>query len=340
MRNMKAALKFIFYRICCPVALFLQTDRLLRLFSKNKCLIIMYHGISKKDHASFNGRHLTEKQFEKQLLYFIKNFRILPLSEICERKQKGETCSSNTIALTFDDGFLNNYLIALPLLEKHRVPATFFICGASLGENTCKHPSDLLDIIHYGSKTNPLQLNGESFLRKEGRFICEHTGQNAEQYLSTLNLTSWTNAVTDLQIAVGTEELLQRTDPEVYQTMGGKEIREAGKSKYVSIGSHSHQHINLTRLTNEQLQDQLNLSKRELENCTGKAITSFAFPDGHFNEEVIAACRESGYAYLVAGGEVPQALKKEVFPRMGLVSRASWSYTVLSINKGFARFGF
>src|SRR5690242_10183124 len=124
---MRRVLKFFFHQIICQLLLFSGAAQVLRSLSSNKRLIVMYHGV-RKNRGRINGRHITAKQFEQQLRYFSKHYKVVSLEEICSMKQQGITPERNTIALTFDDGFLNNITTALPLLMKYQMPATFFVC--------------------------------------------------------------------------------------------------------------------------------------------------------------------------------------------------------------------
>src|SRR4051794_6307717 len=86
--------------------------------------ILVYHGICLNDPHKFNTLFITLKRFEKQLQLYKKYFDIVSLDEVFKKQLNPERFS---VCLTFDDGFANNYKYVLPLLEKHEVPATFFI---------------------------------------------------------------------------------------------------------------------------------------------------------------------------------------------------------------------
>src|SRR5687767_7412630 len=101
-------IKYLVYNICYPLLLFFLYDKILRYFAKHKMLIVTYHGISLKNQNLINGRHLSAHQFEKHLKYYKRNFNIVSLEAICEMKQKKVVPDRHTVALTFDDGFLNN----------------------------------------------------------------------------------------------------------------------------------------------------------------------------------------------------------------------------------------
>jgi peptidoglycan/xylan/chitin deacetylase (PgdA/CDA1 family) len=70
------------------------------------------------------------------------------------------------------------------------------------------------------------------------------------------------------------------------------ELARAG----ITIGSHSVSHPNLPRETPARIRDEVLRSRRELESRLGVEITEFAYPDGQFDERVVDAVAEAGYA--------------------------------------------
>uniref|UniRef100_UPI00232FEA3E polysaccharide deacetylase family protein n=1 Tax=Acinetobacter baumannii TaxID=470 RepID=UPI00232FEA3E len=91
-----------------------------------KDLILMYHGISKDSYNIFNTRHSGVNDFESHLKILKNNFHVISLSDFFESKFiKGK----KNIAITFDDGYLNNFTNAIPLLQKYNLPATIFVTG-------------------------------------------------------------------------------------------------------------------------------------------------------------------------------------------------------------------
>jgi peptidoglycan/xylan/chitin deacetylase (PgdA/CDA1 family) len=300
----------------------------------------MYHGVSKKNHFSVNGRHLTEAQFEKQLKYFKKNFKIVPLGELCKLKQANAKPSDYTIALTFDDGFLNNYKVALPLLMKYQIPATFFVCSASLDNPDYIHPSDLLDIVRVNNKNGFIEISQKRFKTIGHHLIQPETNETGYGYLDSLSYKEWLAATEKIKEKYLFKSIAQTMDDEVYKLINEADLNKMSESKYVSIGSHSHEHFNLTQLTSDELDYQLGASKVNLAKTTGTLTDSIAFPDGYYNEEVVGAAKKQGYKYLIAAGDVDPKYSNDVFPRIGIMSGASYAFNILSINKGFSRFGF
>ncbi len=74
-------------------------------------------------------------------------------------------------------------------------------------------------------------------------------------------------------------------------------VREGG-----SIGSHAHNHVNLTTLQGEVLRSELRESRRLLEDLTGSSIHTHAYPWAVYNRDVLAETRDAGYRFAFGGG--------------------------------------
>ena len=109
-------IKIIFRKIVFPIAYFFRLYKLFGVTNKNMCLIINYHGVIENENLKYNGRHFSKDVFEKHLAYYQKNFQVVTVTEIFDMYRKNIIPPKKTIAITFDDGFENNYSIAFPLL--------------------------------------------------------------------------------------------------------------------------------------------------------------------------------------------------------------------------------
>ncbi len=107
-------------------------------------------------------------------------------------------------------------------------------------------------------------------------------------------------------------------DPAQLATMSWDELREHA-DRGVRIGSHAVSHPHLTRLSDDELRDELGDSKAEIESELGRRCPELAYPYGEHDERVRAAVRAAGYdrAYALRDGKRdPYAL-----PRMDLYRR-------------------
>jgi peptidoglycan/xylan/chitin deacetylase (PgdA/CDA1 family) len=234
---------------------------------------------------------------------------------------------------------LNNIQNAKPLLEKYQIPATIFICGINLIEENYIHPSDLIDLIRISSG-DEVVINEEKFVKVANRLVHSERGLEANTYLNTLAFGHWSDFCASLKAICHQLNILNKIDSEVYALISDKDLRQLDAAPLVGIGSHSYHHVNLRNLTDPEIQRQVDFSKQTLEKNSSKPVEALAFPYGYYNENVIRLARKTGYKYLIAGGNVPKEYRDSVFPRIGILNAVSCSFNILSVNRGFRKFGF
>ena len=92
-------IKSIARKIIFPALLKTGAEKVFSINSKNKQLILMYHGVVKKVNADISVNHLSVADFEKHLIYLKQHFKIVSLSEIFENYRVKKTPSQPTIAI-------------------------------------------------------------------------------------------------------------------------------------------------------------------------------------------------------------------------------------------------
>lgn len=112
---------------------------------ENKVIILMYHRIANLESDPWSLA-VSPQNFEQQLTILKNEFNVISVAQLVEQLET-KTILEDSICLTFDDAYLDNYLFAKPLLEKYSCPATFFVASHYID-----HPSqfwwdELEDII-------------------------------------------------------------------------------------------------------------------------------------------------------------------------------------------------
>ncbi len=94
-------------------------------------LILLYHKI--KDLDSKSTLCVTPRDFEGHIKHLLENnFYFISFYDILNKVQ----FKTKTVAVTFDDGYRNNYLSAYPVLVKFKIPATIFVVTGLIGQNS------------------------------------------------------------------------------------------------------------------------------------------------------------------------------------------------------------
>ncbi|TSJ43194.1 polysaccharide deacetylase family protein [Mucilaginibacter corticis] len=256
--------------------------------------ILIYHGICKEDHTRFNPIFLTAKIFEAHLKLYEKHCNVVSLDDFYAGKLSDEKFN---VCLTFDDGFANNYKYALPLLEKYRMPATFFITGiANEGDDILWN--DFLGIV---SKYGPKNITYKNKAYYKGRF---------DQYFSVDNGT----ALKDELRAAGFEDKAgmmkdlywispfknKEADKDFWLQMTSEQIKQLARSPFAQIGAHGYYHNDLAKITPCDALYELQKVKQYLEDLIGKPVNRIAFPYGSYDQQVIHQAQKAGYDQLLA----------------------------------------
>jgi peptidoglycan/xylan/chitin deacetylase (PgdA/CDA1 family) len=257
--------------------------------------ILIYHGIDQLGRKDFNLRFISDKQLEAQLIFLKNHYTIVPLDVFFERTKvnfKENKPEKDTqigfedkpfLAITFDDGYLNNFNIAYKLLEKYQIPATFFITGIrSIGKNN--HWSDALDIcVRYNWL--PLRFRGVWFF-KLGRDYRSLSNVRLKRLLTNAQPEEIRTVLNSFQYKF--DEIVAKK-PEIapyWQLMDVNDIKKVADSPLIQIGVHGLNHYNLAALPLAEAEKELLETKVFLEKTTGKTINAVAWPFGLYSQEI------------------------------------------------------
>jgi peptidoglycan/xylan/chitin deacetylase (PgdA/CDA1 family) len=251
----------------------------------------MYHGIDAKGTNPYNQRHTGVKDFEKQILFLKKKCNVVSVQDFFERKFLKNKIN---VAITFDDGYLNNYTNAFPILEKYKVPATFYCTGLNKTEDDILW-ADFLNITSTFTSKN-IAVEGEVFVKKGQLYVSTSTGKNIYETVKNI----YPEYLYKKRLMEEFSDVKFKKDKKIdeyWKLMTDEQIRDVSKSKYVAIGSHGFYHNNLGNIKLENAKKEIEESVIYLESITQTKIDSIAFPDGSYNREVLNICEKNGLKY-------------------------------------------
>lgn len=111
----------------------LVTSRLHRVLLGSDAIIVAFHRVN--DDLPEDGLNRTSADFERFCRFFRSNFDVVALDEQVSRLERGASIGG-TLAITFDDGYLDNFEVAAPILRRLGLPATFFVTTHFIGSST------------------------------------------------------------------------------------------------------------------------------------------------------------------------------------------------------------
>lgn len=283
-------------------------QRKLGLLRANEFVVLTYHRIAKLDPHEpypFDEELISASpaEFDWQMAFLAHNFRPERLGTLLRMCHEKREIPAGSVAVTFDDGFLDNYSVAYPILRKHGVPATFFVTTDFVDSNQpiwFEVVAFAFLALPVGSIRHP--LSGEQALpsqpAREARLL------ELNQTMSKLKKSPDSERVSyvaHLMTLVDASALSA-----AWKKFGGamkwEHVAEIAKHN-IEIGSHSVSHPILSRTTASVMTKELTESKRTLEKVTGQPVDLLAYPVGgesHFSAEVIRVAKEAGYAFGVS----------------------------------------
>ncbi len=310
----------------------LGIDQALYKSSAARDTIVMYHNVLPTVRTDINIRNISVDDFAKQLRYFKKRFAIVPLCEMFN-----SSSNSKRIALTFDDGLINNLRYALSVIEEEKVPVTFFITASWLRGQSTLWP-DLLSIL-LSNEQKSIAFNKEIFVRTSPiHFRSEVTNQLLQQALIASDPKLVEQFISILKLRLNIETHQQAALNDLSLVMNGDEIKLLSQSLWVEIGSHCITHHNLVQLNDEQILEELMGSKNYLEKVIGKEVKSIAYPFGSYSKQILDVAEKLGYTRQLAVNYLFEDDKYDlrIRNRIGLYSDRSCIEQLHLVNE-FAR---
>lgn len=256
--------------------------------------ILVYHRVLPRSDAMLAGE-VEAAVFDWQMALLAEYFQVLPLHEAARRLRSG-TLPARAACVTFDDGYADNHDTALPILQKWRLPATFFVATAYLDggwmwndavtEALRQARGEVLDLTRLGLSAHPLAT---SRLRREA----------AMSVIARLKYLP----PDERQAAASQVCRLASAELPASPMMSSAQVR-ALHSAGMEIGGHTASHPILAELGQAQAYDEIAAGKERLERITGGAVRLFAYPNGKpgkdYRPEHVGMVKRIGFAAAVS----------------------------------------
>ena len=265
---------------------------------RRQLLVVTYHGVLRQTHGSFLNRNCVSVElFRQQVAYMKRHYRLLGVGEALQALQ-GAGLPPSSALITFDDGFRNNYELALPVLREAGVPAVVFVATGMLDRPGALPWVEEVSAMIVRGQARQLRLRTESvsFELELDSAAARRQASNRVRGYMKLAASDEREALLG-QLREQSPIAADSYEQERFAFMNWEQAREmiAGG---VAIGSHTVGHYCVASLSDEELRHELATSKERIEQQTGQPCTAFAYPDGSprsFGERDKRQLRELGF---------------------------------------------
>ena len=274
--------------------------RLLRARVYGGALILGYHRINSPqgvlDEASVSPENFTEQM---QTLREYAN--PISLSKLVQ-SLKQNVLPPKSVAVTLDDGYADNLYIAKPILEKHDIPATVFICTGYMGREFWW---DELERLVFCSRADPRALRVHiGSAQIEWKYSDVNPDMNSKEiqlrfyrtlyhFLLSLDVEHQNHAMGLIRSwsGVSSPEISDR------RSMSEEELLRLMDGGLIELGAHTRHHPMLPQLSVERQREEIQSSKQDLERILGQNINGFSYPNGQATVDAKQIVRELDFSY-------------------------------------------
>ncbi len=266
---------------------------------RKRAVILMYHRVLKEDERRGSFSHpgiiVDPETFSRQLDCLHKYFRVLTQTEFLQHLEE-RNFPSSSVLLTFDDGWLDNYTNAFPILKEKELPAIIFLATGFIGNEKLFWQERLAACL-FGCFLD----RGEKARKILGRCGLENIGtlsdEEAKKAIRTFvsfqkeqdqdTLRSLVEEITESSSA-------SRESHGIDKFLDWKQVREmSGHSLF--FGCHSVHHHILTHIPPEVAVREIRESKKAIEDNCLTSPHLFCYPNGNHNDRIKEEVARAGF---------------------------------------------
>jgi len=293
--------------------------------------IFLFHRILPKDEPFFEPELSTELTAFSDFLDWIGGcYEVVGLDELVSRQEERHDRKRPPCSITFDDGWVDNYRYAFPELLRRRMPATVFLPIRFIGTGRrfwqelmglffleLQKDARLISTLEQIARRSPWFPPLDSYRGNYGavrQLLLSRPGREAQEFAERL---------------INAAELSHRLPDRSF--LNWDEVQEMQRGG-ISFGSHTINHTILTTAPPATGEEEIRVSREELERRLGANVSGFSYPWGAVGMSSHEQVRQSGYRYAVTTR--PGLIKRDADPY--LLPRIPISDSIL--NGGFGTF--
>lgn len=287
--------------------------------------VVRYHAVARAPDYCPPGIAVTPEQFERDVAFLVRHYEVLRIDDAVGLMEAGRPFPRGGVAITFDDGYLDNVTEALPILSRHGASAMFYVTAG---------PTVLAERFWVGWLERAVFAAPDPDAFAAALSLAPGRDRQAlnDDLAERINAggiearTTWLARVEEALAAQGV------ASPDGRAFMLGPDDLRTLAAAGMEIGSHTVSHAVLTGLASDgDVLDELTRSRALIAETIGQPVEHLAYPNGprdpgNFDARIARLAAEAGYRSAVtsergafeAGANRYGLPRHAVFPGMSL----------------------
>lgn len=284
---------------------------------RSAATVLLYHRVTTLD-GDPQLLSVTQRHFDEQMAVLRRIATPISLREMHEAMEN-DSLPRRTVAVTFDDGYADNFTQAAPILRRHAIPATCFVAGGAV-DAVHEFYWDELQAIFLEPGALPeklkLMLGGVCFEQALGEFTV-YTQADAERHrawslehadatprhqayrllcdmMRSVSLPMRDTLMRDIRVWAGRPVMVRST----HRTLSADELRDYGRDPLIEIGAHTASHAMLSTLSDTDQFREIQAGRERIEGILGRGVSTFSYPYGSrraYDSNTVRIVRETGF---------------------------------------------
>ena len=266
----------------------------------NKLLILLYHGVSSsksKGIENSSRKHISLDAYYRQMVFLKDNACLLSMNDVVKYYENNRPFPDCSVAVSFDDGFENNYTNCLPIIDELKIPTTFYITSGLIGTKDMFWVDILEDCINL-TERNRIEI------RLHDEVVILDLGDKKNKLNSLSEIKKFCKSVKNTLRLDVVNQIIEKTEinpspdhAENYRILDWGQLVEMHNNSNIIIGGHSLKHEILSSLEPDQISSNIKESLNLLNKNLNTVTTHYSYPEGqdeHYNDNVIHELRQHG----------------------------------------------
>lgn len=235
---------------------------------------LIFHRVLREQDPMSPGEP-TADWFRQLLAMLVAHFEPISLLDALARARDGQL-NGRTVSITFDDGYADNFEVALPALQAFDVPATFFVASGFLDRGRMWNDT-IIESFRRMEADGPVDLPDVEPLLIDDWASRRHAAQ--------VTIKAWKHLPPE-QRQVRVDALAERvSDMPDDLMMSSEQLQRLAASRGVTIGGHTRSHPILASQSPAESQAEIEGGKADLESILQCELELFAYPNGRFGDD-------------------------------------------------------
>jgi peptidoglycan/xylan/chitin deacetylase (PgdA/CDA1 family) len=266
--------------------------------------------VSKKPNGFYP--EISVRSFERQIAHITKNYKVIPLKEIVKRIKNKESIR-RCIAVTFDDGFKDNYENAYKILKRYDTPATIFLATKFIDSGS---PPWFIKERYIFMKTKKTQFK----LAVDDRKFNLSMKTKREKFIASEEMMTYLKNCSENKRQGLLKLLCEVLEVDKFHELNGlmlnwDQVIEMSQNG-VTFGAHTVSHPVLSKISLYSAEREILESKETIISKTEKPVTKFAYPFGkreEYNTELFPVLKRLGFDCAVTTEAGPNCYNNNIF---------------------------